>query len=296
VRKLGVGVVLAVVVAMAIAPTASAIDDPASASFVNRLQQMGSAAPFGRPVALQSSVRGDLQQIQLEALIDRPFRDLQAALANPAQWCATMILHINNIGCRAESDAAGTTRLVLKVARNPEQPAEQAYHFEFRYQSLDVAALPLAVRLSAPQGPLGTANHELVLAAAPAGNARTAMRLSYAYTRSTLADWAMNLYLSSLGQDRVGFSSTSDGPDPQAPRVGGVRGLLERNLVLYLCAIEAAAATPTLRDVKDYRQRLHAYFNATERHPNQLRELDLEAYLRLKQPLLPVSLLAARPQ
>jgi hypothetical protein len=296
VRHFGVGVVLAAVGATAMAPMASALDDLPSADFVDRLRQMGPARPFGRPMTLQSSVRGGLQHIQLEALIDRPFRDLQAVLADPKQWCATMILHINNVGCRAEPDAAGTTRILLKVARSAEQPAEQAYDFEFRYQPLALAEIPLAVRLSAPRGPLGTAEHELVLAAVPEGSARTALHMSYAYTRTTLADWAMNLYLNTLGQGRVGFSSASDGADPQAPRVDGVRGLLERNLVLYLCAIEAAAATPKLRDIQDYRQRLLAYFNATERHPLQLRELNLEAYLTLKQPLAPVSLVAAQLQ
>lgn len=103
----------------------------------------------------------------------------------------------------------------------------------------------------------------------------------------------MNLYLNTLGLGRVGFSSASETPDPQAPRVGGVRGLLERNLVLYLFAIEAAAATPTLRDAQDYQRRLHSYFRATELHPRQLRELDLPAYLALKQPLASVNQLAA---
>jgi hypothetical protein len=257
---------------------------------------MGPASPFGRAVALQSSVRGAHHIIQLEALIDRPFRDLQAALADPVQWCATMILHINNVGCRAETGVAGATRIVLKVARSLQQPADQAYDFEFRYQPLAVPSLPLAVRLSAVQGPLGTADHELILAAAPAGGARTALRLSYGYTRSTLADWAINLYLNTLGQGRVGFSSAGDPLDSQAPRVGGAVGLLERNLVLYLFAIEAAASTPTLRDARDYKKRLLAYFDATERHPRQLRELDLEAYLALKQPLAPVSLSTARPR
>jgi len=288
VRHFGTGVALAAMVTAVLPPMALTAEDPAAVDFVNRLQQMGPAWPFGRALALQSSVRGGQQIIQLEALIDRPFRDLQAALADPAQWCATMILHINNIGCRAETGAMATTRIVLKVARGPEQPADQAYDFEFRYQPLALPSLPLAVRMSAARRPLSTADHELVLAAAPAGGSHTALRLSYGHTRSALADWAMNLYLNTLGQGRVGFSSASDAQDPQASRVGGVLGLLERNLVLYLFAIEAAASTPTLRDAQDYKQRLLAYFHATERHPRQLREVDLQAYLALKQPLAPI--------
>ena len=246
-RHFGTGFALAAMVATVLPPMALAAEDAASVGFVNRLQQMGPAWPFARALALQSLVRAGQQIIQLEALIDRPFRDLQAAPADPAQWCATMFLHINNIGCRAETGAMGTTRIALKVARSPEQPADQAYDFAFRYQPLALPSLPLAVRLIAAQGPLGTTDHELVLAAAPAGGARAALRLSHGPTRSALADWAMNLYLDTLGQGRVGFSSASDAQDPQASRVGGVRGLLERNLVLCLFAIEAAASTPALR-------------------------------------------------
>ena len=59
-------------------------------------------------------------------------------------------------------------------------------------------------------------------------------------------------------------------------------GVMERNTMRYYLAIDAyldSLAAPAGQRVE---RRLRAWFDATERYPRQLREVDREAYLRMK--------------
>lgn len=283
----------------AVAAPAQSQPAPADAPvFVARLLRLAPFEPFGRPVLIRSEVQGGVVRAEIEALIDRPFRDVQLALADPPQWCATMILHINNTGCRAAPAAPGTAvmpRITLRIVRYLGQPPEQADELDFSYHPMTVSASRLSVRLHAAKGFLGTHDHDLMLDAAPAGAARTALRLSYAYRQNTLADWSLMLWLGTFGRGKVGFSSEGEADDGGPRLVGGIRGLIERNLVRYLFAIEAAARTPAASGRQAYQQRLRDYFDATERHPRQLREVDLDAYLVLKLPLVAIGIGRAAP-
>ncbi|NRF65923.1 hypothetical protein HLB44_02870 [Aquincola sp. S2] len=281
-----------VVTASLIMAAVCAQAQPAEApEFVARLQRLAPVEPFGRPVLIRSEVEGGVVRAEIEALIDRPFRDVQLALADPPRWCAAMILHISNTGCRAAPAAPGSAampRIALRIARHLAQPPEQADELDFSYHPMTASTDRLSVRLHAAKGFLGTHDHGLMLDAAPAGAARTALRLSYTYRQTPLADWSQTLWLGTFGRGKVGFSSEAD--DGGSPLVGGIRGLIERNLVRYLFAIEAAARTPAASDRQAYQQRLRDYFDATERHPRQLRQVDLDAYLALKLPLVAVGI------
>ncbi len=269
---------------------AAAADEPAHADFVVKLLQLGPVKPFGRPITIHSASHGTGVRAGLEALVERPFRDVHAALADPSKWCAALILHINNSGCRVDAGGA-VPRIVLKVSQSHDEPAEEALELVFEYRTMALSARQLSVQLSAAKGFVGTFDHVLVFDAATAGPSRTAIRLSYSYRQNRLADWAVSFYLATFGRGKVGFSEVDD--DGQARHVGGIRGLLERNLMLYLIAIESAAKTPLVPDQQAFRQRLRDYFAATELHRRQLREVDLETYLALKEPLAPVGIAAS---
>ena len=132
----------------------------------------------------------------------------------------------------------------------------------------------------------------MVFAAAPLDERRTAVRLSYAFTLDAWSQWAIELYLRTVAGDRGGFTADEGGADAAA--VGGLRGLLERNLMLYLIALDAAAAVPDARHAAGFQRRLREYFAGTERYPRQLRELDLDAYLARKAPLVQAGQLPGR--
>lgn len=253
------------------------------------------APAFDRPLRLMSLVKGAEAVADIETLVERPFGDLMAVLADPQRWCAVLVLHINNTGCRVEPAAAGQpATIALSIARSVDPPSAQADTLVFNWQPMHAGPQRMMVRLEAAKGYLGTFDHALVLDAAPAGAQRTALRLSYSYRHSVLADWGLMVWLATVGRGKVGFSTEGGPADGGPPRlVGGVRGLLERNLMLYLIAIEAAARVPAVPDAAAYRQRLLHYFEGAERYPRQLRELALPAYLALKRPLVGVGTLGA---
>jgi hypothetical protein len=92
----------------------------------------------------------------------------------------------------------------------------------------------------------------------------------------------MKSYLVTIGRDKVGFSTTGSEVNGKPIYVSGVRGVLERNVMRYFLAIRAylAAATGDGEDAMD--DRLHIWFDATDRYPRQLHELERAEYMDMK--------------
>jgi hypothetical protein len=241
-----------------------------------------SSAQMQSGPTISSQDNGERVSAALEGTLDQPLRSLQTALADPQHWCAVLVIHINNKGCVISS--AGKPRLRLRVARKYDQPADQASELSFSYQLVRSTPTELSVRLDAADGPFGTSDYSIQLEARAAAERHTAVKFSYEYRQSALTSTAMDLYFATVGRGKVGFTVAASGPgEPEL--IGGARGLLERNLMRYFFAIDVAASTPVVRTEADYERRLRAWFAATERHPRQLREVDLETYLSLKRNL-----------
>lgn len=107
----------------------------------------------------------------------------------------------------------------------------------------------------------------------------TILHMSYAYGFGFAARVAMNAYLATAGSDKVGFSVAGKDSDGKPNYVGGVRGLVERNTMRYYLAIEDYVAAPAASQLE---QRLDNWFDATERYPRQLHELDKSDYVTMK--------------
>lgn len=257
------------------------------------LARMGPAPLFGRPLVMSSSVSGDQVEATMEGLVDRPMRDVREALADAQHWCAVLVLHINNKACKVDVAGAGATILELKVARKYDQPVEGAYPMRFEYRVLQAGDDQLSVRLHAASGPVGTTDYEIRLEAVPVDAGRTAIRLMNAYRQGTFTGMAMGLYFGTVGRGKVGF--TREPATAAGQPIGGVRGLLERNLMRYFLAVEAAAATPSPLTEEQYLRRLKDWFRASQRYPSQLHEVELDTYLALKRPLLDMGVVQAPP-
>ena len=115
--------------------------------------------------------------------------------------------------------------------------------------------------------------------AAPLDATHTMLHMSYAYGFGFTARVAMNAYLSTAGSDKVGFSVAGKDDDGKPTYVGGVRGLVERNTMRYYLAIDDYVAAPAPAQLE---QRLNTWFDATERYPRQLHELEKSDYLAMK--------------
>lgn len=232
--------------------------------------------PFGRPLVLQSEQGARRIEGEVHAVVEHPYPAVSAALSDPGRWCDILILHLNNKYCR-RTEANGATRVDLRVGKKHPQAVHAATLLSFAWRPAVVRSDYLAVQMQAQEGPYDTRDYRLLVEAVPLDGQRTFLRMGYGFSYGRASDLAMHLYLGTIGRDKVGFTRV-DGDG----YVGGMRGVAERNTMRYYLAIDAyldsLAAPPSQR----LERRLQAWFDATERYPRQLREVDRDAYLRMK--------------
>ncbi|PRH03742.1 hypothetical protein [Burkholderia multivorans] len=237
--------------------------------------------PFHRPLYLESSEAASTLKGDIYAVVDYPFQVVNGKLNDPAQgpanWCAVLILHLNTKYCHASSGGNGAV-LDVNIGRKTEQKLSDTYRLQFRYRVAAATPDYFQVDLTADSGPMSTKDYRIALEAVPLGESRTFLHLTYSYGFGTVGRLAMKTYLSTIGSDKVGFTTVADASGGKPHYVGGVRGLLERNTMRYYLAIDAYLATLD----KPLDQRLVRWFDATEQYPRQLHEVDRSDYLQMK--------------
>ena len=237
--------------------------------------------PFQRPLHLESSERSNDLKGDAYALIDQPYAVVGPALQGMGAWCEILILHLNVKRCQASTPPAGDT-LSLNIGRKSDQPVADAYRFEFLYKLVSAQPDYLQVTLNAEDGPLGTSHYRIVLEVVAIDARRSFLHMSYAYAYGVTARMAMQAYLATVGRDKLGFSVVGTRPDGRPTFIGGTRGVVERNTMRYFLAIEAYLATLSVPAPQQLDKRLNAWFNAVERYPLQLHELERDEYLDMK--------------
>jgi hypothetical protein len=230
---------------------------------------------FGKPLVLDTSNGNDRLLGEVYGRIDQPFSKVTGAMQTPADWCAILILHLNVKRCHPEKDA-----LDMALGRKYSQPADEAYKLHFDFHLFNSTPEYYKAGLTAPDGPLGTSHYLIELEAIPLDAKRTVLHMSYAYSVGVAARLGTSAYLSTSGADKVGFAVVGKEADGTPKYVGGVQGLTERNTMRYYLAIEAYADNPN-PDQLD--KRLADWFDATERYPKQLHEMDRAPYITMKQ-------------
>ena len=253
---------------------AQAQDAAALHAKFDSLQDKLAHNPYGRPLVLQSTQAGDRLEGEVYARVDQPFATVQKALQGTENWCGILILHLNVKMCHAQP--AG---LEMALGRKYDQPADDAYKLHFDYKPVADGADYMRTELTSGDGPLGTKDYRIAVEVAPLDAAHTMLHMSYAYGFGFAAKMAMNAYLSTAGADKVGFSVTGKDDDGKPAYVGGVRGLVERNTMRYYLAIDDYVAAPAPSQLE---QRLATWFDATERYPRQLHEIEKNDYLVMK--------------
>jgi len=254
--------------------------DDLRARFASVVDQARGKMP-DRPVYLLSTESGDRMQGDVYARVDRPYEGLRPVLVRAEDWCDILFLHLNTQYCRV-TRTGEKVELVAGVGRKFDQPLADAYWLRFDYRVVRDAAADLEVDLQAPAGPLGTHDVLLVLEAAPLAPQQSMLHLRYSYAYGLAGRWAMQAYLATLARDKVGFTVIDQGTDGQPTYVGGVRGVLERNTMRYFLGIDTVLAAADLPAASRMSQSLLDWFDATERYPRQLHEIDRETYVQMK--------------
>ncbi|WP_232199436.1 SRPBCC family protein [Thioalkalivibrio thiocyanodenitrificans] len=236
------------------------------------------ASPFHEPVHLTSAegereVRGDIH-----AILDAPLATLADTLGNVEDWCGILFLHLNVKACvyGDEPDGPGLT---LYMGRKSYQDAEVVEQMRLDFYRDQAGEGLVAVRLQADRGPQGIRDVRLDLQAVPLDENRSLLHLHYTVGYGALARMAMGLYFAFGGRDRIGFTIVDRDPEGRPVHVDGIRGMIERNTVRFYFALKAYLREP---DHDRLEIRLAHWFDLTERHPEQLREMDRDTYLAQK--------------
>ncbi len=259
---------------LALAGAAHAQDAASLHAKFDALQDKLAHNPYGRPLVLQSTQSSDRLEGEVYARVDQPYAVVQKGLQGTQNWCGILILHLNVKMCHAQP--AG---LDMALGRKYDQPVEDAYRLHFDYKPVADGPDYLRTELTSGDGPLGTKDYRIAVEAAPLDAGHTMLHMSYAYGFGFTARVAMNTYLSTVGADKVGFSVTGKDGDGKPSYVGGVRGLVERNTMRYYLAIDDYVTSPAPSQLD---QRLTTWFDATERYPRQLHEMERADYLAMK--------------
>ena len=257
-----------------LAGAAHAQDAAALHARFDALQDKLAHNPYGRPLVLQSTQTSDRLEGEVYARVDQPYASVQKALEGTQNWCGILILHLNVKMCHALP--AG---LDMALGRKYDQPVDDAYKLHFDWKPVADGADYLKTELTSGDGPLGTKDYRIAVEAAPLDATHTMLHMSYAYGFGFTARVAMNAYLATAGSDKVGFSVSGQDGDGRPTYVGGVRGLVERNTMRYYLAIDDYVAAPAPAQLE---QRLDTWFDATERYPRQLHEMEKPEYLAMK--------------
>ena len=238
---------------------------------------------FGRPIYVESSESGGQHRGAVYAVLEQPFKRVSGSLARPAQWCDVLILQANLKNCEApDASDSGAQTLDIFVASKPTDSLEHAHRAEFGFDVAAASAEYLNVALRAAEGPLGTSDYRIRLEATPLDAGSTFLHLAYSYSLGSGARMGMSMYLATSGRDKVGFSVVERSADGKPVYVGGVRGIVERNVMRHYLALEAYLGTLAAAATERLERRLHAYHAGLERYPRQLHELELGEYLDIK--------------
>jgi hypothetical protein len=228
--------------------------------------------PFQKPIHLVSSESRDAVSGDVFAIVTAPFDKAAPALAQAGNWCEILLLQFNTKLCRA-----GPQGLDVRIARKPEQAADQAYKVAFSYQVAARSQDYLQVQLAAAQGPVSTRDYRILLEAAPLPDGRTFLHFFYAYRFGLTGQIAMKAYLGGSGAEKVGFTPAAGGQ-----LVGGMRGVIERNTMRYYLAIEALLDAVDSAPPARFEKAARLWFAGTVRYKRQLYEMDEAKYLALK--------------
>ena len=236
---------------------------------------------FGRPMVLASSESPRELRGEIHALFNHPFDRVKAALDEPAEWCEVLLLPVNSKSCRVSSEGRGAT-VSLAIGKMNDRRADNAQTIALAFRPLAASPQHFGVELTADSGPFGTSDYRILVEAIPIDGKQTFLHFTYAYSYGTAAKLAMQAYLATAGRNKIGFTMAGKGANGEPAYVNGMRGVIERNVMRYYLAIDAALHAAGFPAEQRTMQRLNHWYTATEAYPRQLREMSRGEYIALK--------------
>jgi hypothetical protein len=236
---------------------------------------------FARPMAIDSVESPTDPTGEIYAVMDFPYASVQRTFTRVGNWCDVLILHINTKYCQQVNGTAGPL-LQMGIGSKSPEAMDRAFRLSFDFHVAATTPDFFEVDLGADKGPLATSHYRIRLAAMPLPNGRTFLHLTYSYEVGMAGRLAMQAYLATGGMGKVGFTIVATDASGAPTYVKGVRGVVERNTMRYYLAIASYLGAPPAPRAEQLEQRLQAWYDATERYPRQLHEVDRTSYLDMK--------------
>ena len=235
----------------------------------------------GHSLVIESTEQQDRLTGEVSAVLEHPFAAVHAALKSPTAWCDVMILPFNTKYCHVVDGADGPA-LLLRIGRKVDQPLERTYKLQLAWRNVASTPEYFETRMDAADGPMGTRDYRIALAAVPIEGNRTFVRLTYSYGFGFSGRVAMQAYLGTVGASKVGFTVVGRNAQGEPQYIGGVRGAIERTAMRYYLAIDAYVDSLRAPPQQQLDHRIQAWYAATDRYPRQLREMDRPTYVAMK--------------
>lgn len=241
-----------------------------------------SAPPALPPIGIdiESKEEGNRVEGRIRGRVSHPLPAVARALGDPREWCAVALLHPNVKACTHEVDADGD-HILLHTGPKGATELSKTYPLRYAYLLAKRDAQRVELRLTAKEGPLDTRDYNLAVDAIGDGPT-TRIEVRYAYRTSLASRLATAGYLATVGASKVGFTVTGTDSAGRPIYIGGLRGIVERNAVRQLYALEAWLDThtepPPVRDAK----RIDRFYMLCDRYAEQLREHERDEYVALK--------------
>lgn len=237
---------------------------------------------FGSPIVLRSETSEHHAEGQVFAVLNTPFSQVNDILSQPKHWCEVVILHINVKACTYKQ-LDGKQKVTFYVGRQYYQSPSQAFPLEYRFETKEKTSTHLYVQLSSADGPFGTHDYLINLEAVPIDEQHSFIRFQYRYHFGLLARMAMSTYLATFGRHKVGFTLKGGVNISGEPAyVKGVQGVVERNTIRYIYAIQATLEASHYPEDKRQRQAFENWYTLISRHPRQLVDYTREEYFERK--------------
>lgn len=236
--------------------------------------------PFHAPVSVRSTENGDVIAADVYGVIEHPFAAVAEVIGDPRNVCDFVSLSINIKACTYTTPSAPTSMIWYMGRKDYSEPdPDQAVQYHYTVTSRTPEELH--VRLHAPQSLLGITDNVIVIDVT-AVDGRTLVHFSISYVGGLQSKLAMEVYLLTLGRNKIGFTTYPDAAGKLVP-VKGAQGIIERNTMRYYLALQAYLDSASVaKDQRDH-IRIERWYDYAERFHDQLYELPREEYLDNKQ-------------
>lgn len=238
---------------------------------------------YDSPIHFETTIESNSSRGDIYGLLPYKFEQVATALQAANNWCDIVTLHLNVKLCLSRGASDDASLVDIYVGTKTYQELENAEHIQYRFHVAAKAANYFHSTFNAAKGPYGTSDYVIDVEAIPTADGKsTFVHFTYSYKFGFMSKLAMNVYLSTAGRSKVGFSISSYGADGKPEFVGGVQGVIERNAMRYYLAITAYLNALKLPESERFEQRIKHWFELTQDYSQQLYEIERAEYLDTK--------------